>query len=155
MPEVSIKSELKPEDYWRAIVLFGRNVQSYKFSLARALLEMRPNAGDLLKLEDLAPVYSRHLVNHLRLCDKQGTSPSSACLDACRNFIAGELSESQLVRRIERIIELYFGLIILGVILLVLIFHNNVLRIYHQRDFIILLKLGLRLFQSLLGFALI
>jgi len=97
MHEASIKAELKPEDCWRGIVLFGRNVQSYKFALARALLEMRPNAGDLVKLEDLAPVYSRHLVDHLKLNDKQGAAASSTFLDACRKFITGEVSQSHLV----------------------------------------------------------
>jgi len=42
------------DDYWRGIILFGRNVASYKFALGKALLELRPAAGYLLKLEDLA-----------------------------------------------------------------------------------------------------
>mgnify|MGYP006274534221 FL=1 len=28
------------EDYWRAIILFGRNTASYKFALAKTLLEL-------------------------------------------------------------------------------------------------------------------
>ena len=33
--------EIEPslENYWRAIILFGRNVASYKFALAKALIE--------------------------------------------------------------------------------------------------------------------
>ena len=45
-------------DYWRGIVLYGRNVQSYKFALSAALLELAPDGGDLLKLSDLAPTYA-------------------------------------------------------------------------------------------------
>ena len=35
-------SEYKPNDenYWRSVILFGRNVASYKFALAKALLEL-------------------------------------------------------------------------------------------------------------------
>jgi hypothetical protein len=28
------------DNYWRAIILFGRNVASYKFALGKSLLEM-------------------------------------------------------------------------------------------------------------------
>jgi hypothetical protein len=42
------------ENYRRALVLLGRNTASYKFTLAKALLELKSQPGDLLKLEDLA-----------------------------------------------------------------------------------------------------
>ena len=42
------------ENYWRGIVLFGQNVASYKFALAEALLELRPQSGQLVRLEELA-----------------------------------------------------------------------------------------------------
>jgi len=28
--------------YWRSVILFGRNVASYKFALAKSLLEIAP-----------------------------------------------------------------------------------------------------------------
>jgi len=85
--------------YWRAIVLFGRNVATYKFALAQALLELRPASGQLVTLEELAAPYTRHLREHLRLADKQGTFQRSQFLDACRNANAGGLSEQQLLGR--------------------------------------------------------
>lgn len=87
------------EDNWRGIVLYGRNVQSYKFALAKTLLEMQPADGDLLKLEDLAPVYARHLTEHLQGVDKQGTAASSKFLDTCRGFNAknNTVSQTELV----------------------------------------------------------
>lgn len=85
------------EDNWRGIVLYGRNVQSYKFALAKTLLEMQPEEGDLLTLEALAPVYARHLTEHLQLADRQGTSASSKFLDACRGFNARTVSSTELV----------------------------------------------------------
>ena len=77
---------IRPEDYWRSIILYGRNVASYKFALASALLELRPKAGSLLKIEDLALIYGSHITRHIKSSPKQATSKSSQFLDACRTF---------------------------------------------------------------------
>jgi hypothetical protein len=39
---------------WRAVVLFGRNVASYKFALAKTLLGFAERAADRVSLEELA-----------------------------------------------------------------------------------------------------
>lgn len=91
------------EDLWRAIVLYGRNVASYKFALASSLLELRPEEGDLVRLEDLSGPFSRHLMTHLARADKQATSPSSKFLDALRMGLAGELSEQQVIEQTTRL----------------------------------------------------
>lgn len=88
---------------WRAVVLFGRNVASYKFALARALLGLADRTDELVSLEELAAPFSRHLCDHLRLVDKQTTSRSSKFLDACRAFNRGELSEDALVGTTARL----------------------------------------------------
>ena len=85
------------EDYWRSIILYGRNVASYKFALAKSLLELQPQSGELVKLGDLAPVFSKHISEHLKNVDRQGTSRSSKFLDACRKFNSGSLSKNELV----------------------------------------------------------
>jgi hypothetical protein len=97
------------EDYWRGIILFGRNVATYKFALGRALLELRPDAGQLVPLHELAAPFASHLCDHLKLADKQSTSPNSRFLDACRQANAGELTQSQLV---EQTIQLGFNNVI-------------------------------------------
>ena len=51
---------------WRAVVLFGRNVASYKFGLAKTLLGLADRPDDGVPLEDLAAPFSRHLCEHLR-----------------------------------------------------------------------------------------
>jgi hypothetical protein len=84
------------EDQWRAIILFGRNVASYKFALAKALLELQPQDGQLVKLDELAIPFAQAISQHLTLTDKQTTSQSSRFLDACRKFNAGELTQDQL-----------------------------------------------------------
>lgn len=74
------------EEYWRGIVLFGRNVATYKFALAKSLLDINPQSGQLIKLSDLAPVYGDYIAQHLKLADKQATSASSNFLKACRQY---------------------------------------------------------------------
>jgi 5-methylcytosine-specific restriction endonuclease McrA len=85
------------ENYWRAIILFGRNVASYKFALGKSLLELTAQEKSFVTLEELAVPFSKHICNHLRLAAKQVTSSSSRFLDACRKFNAGETSEGELI----------------------------------------------------------
>ena len=80
------QKELTLEDQWRGIILFGRNVASYKFALAKALFDLKPKAGQLLKMDELALPYALHLAEHLKHSDKQITSASSKFLDGCRRY---------------------------------------------------------------------
>lgn len=87
------------ENYWRAIILFGKNVATYKFALAKSLYELGYVNNDLVSLEQLAAPFSRHLCEHLRHSPKQITSPSSKFLDACNQFNQGSLSKDALIQR--------------------------------------------------------
>jgi hypothetical protein len=91
-----IESKPNPASCWRAIVLFGRNVASYKFALARSLVELAPATDNLVLLDNLAVPFAREIARHLNSADRQATSRSSVFLDACRNFNRGELSADQL-----------------------------------------------------------
>lgn len=88
------------ESYWRAIILFGRNVASYKFALAKSLLDIQECN---IALENLARPYAAHICEHLKKENKQGTNRSSKFLDACRSFNAGELDEATLYAMTERL----------------------------------------------------
>jgi 5-methylcytosine-specific restriction endonuclease McrA len=103
MSQLFFNQSLRSEDYWRAIVLFGRNVASYKFALAKSLLELGPESGQLIKLDELARPFSRHVASHLKASDKQATSSTSKFLDSCRRFNAGEISDDQLVEKTVRL----------------------------------------------------
>jgi hypothetical protein len=94
---------------WRAVVLFGRNVASYKFALAKTLLGVADRADDRVPLQDLAAPFARHLCEHLARVDKQTTSRSSKFLDACRTFNRGELAEDRLA---ETTVKLGFNNVI-------------------------------------------
>lgn len=93
-----IRTEPTLANYWRAIILFGRNSASYKFALAKALIEQGRNpSNDLISLDDLAEPFSRHLCEHLAQVDKQGNRPTGRFLDACRQYNAGQVSKTQLL----------------------------------------------------------
>ena len=62
------------ESYWRSIILFGRNVASYKFALAKSLLEIAPTGKTEIYLEELAEPFSRNLCEHIAISPKQVTS---------------------------------------------------------------------------------
>jgi len=85
------------DNYWRAIILFGRNVASYKFALAKSLIELSQVGKTSVGYDQLAVPFSKHVVEHLQLCEKQGTSGSSKYLEACRKFNENELKHESLV----------------------------------------------------------
>lgn len=71
------------EDCWRGVVLYGRNTASYKFALATALFELKPQSGALIKMEDLAPSYAKSVAEHLKVAPKQITTTNGKFIQAC------------------------------------------------------------------------
>jgi hypothetical protein len=92
-----------PENYWRAVILFGQNVASYKFALAKSLIELSAAGKEAVSLEDLAEPFSRHIVEHLGAAPKQATSASSRFLEACREFARGKLGKDELIGRTAKL----------------------------------------------------
>ena len=74
------------EDYWRGIVLLGRNVATYKLALAKSLLELAPAGETFITMEELAVPYAHHPAEHLKKAQRQITSSRSQFLDTCRKF---------------------------------------------------------------------
>jgi len=101
--ESFISGEPSLEDYWRGIILFGRNVASYKFALAKSLLDMKAQSGQLIKLTDLAPHYAGHIAAHLTHSPKQATSTSSKFLDACKTYGIDSYDKEKLVDQTVRL----------------------------------------------------
>jgi hypothetical protein len=91
--------EIEPtlENFWRSIILFGRNVASYKFALAKALYELKESDKSVVTLEELAEPFSRHICAHLEHSPKQVTSKSSRFLNACAKYNEGTLTKDDLV----------------------------------------------------------
>ena len=92
--------EIEPtlENYRRSIILFGRNVASYKFALAKSLYDLKDSGESIITLDKLAVPFSKHIAEHLILCDKQGTSASSPVLNACREFNSHKISQNELIK---------------------------------------------------------
>jgi hypothetical protein len=97
------RTEPTLENYWRAIILFGSNVASYKFALASSLLSLSERSDTLIRLEELAVPFAAEIGRHLTLADKQSTSHSSKFLDACRSANRGELSQDELTNQTVRL----------------------------------------------------
>ena len=83
---------LTDSDYLRGVVLYGRNVASYKFALAESLLTIASEGKDFATLEELAVPFSDALCRHLEIQDKQTTANSSRFLDTLRGFNRGEIN---------------------------------------------------------------
>lgn len=91
------------ESYWRSIILFGRNVASYKFALAKSLLELSTQEHNSITLEELADPFSKHLCEHLRIAPKQITSKSSTFIDACNKYNKQSISKDELITTTEKL----------------------------------------------------
>ncbi|QEP43370.1 HNH endonuclease [Ectothiorhodospiraceae bacterium BW-2] len=92
-----------PENYWRAIILFGRNTASYKFALAKALLELHGNGKSQVKLEELAVPYAKHLAQHIKQQPKQITSKRSSFLEQITAYNQGQLDHDGLIQQTTRL----------------------------------------------------
>ena len=99
MPTLTAFTEVQPtlENYWRSVILFGRNVASYKFALGKSLIEFASQGNEIITLEQLSEPFSRHICQHLQLADKQTTSTSSRFLTTCRKFNADEIKKEELL----------------------------------------------------------
>lgn len=87
------------ENYWRAIILFGKNTASYKFALAKSLIDISlERKSDLITLDDLALPYALHLAEHLRHSPKQSTAKTSQFIQACQGYNEGNIDEDRLIQ---------------------------------------------------------
>lgn len=87
------------ENYWRAIILFGKNTASYKFALAKSLIDVSlERKSDLIALDDLALPYALHLTEHLKHSPKQSTAKTSQFIQACQDYNEGKIDEDRLVQ---------------------------------------------------------
>jgi hypothetical protein len=102
---MSVFTDTQPslDNYWRAVILFGQNVATYKFALGQALLEVASREQAFVSLEELAEPFSRHLIEHLKTGRKQITSKSSTFLDTCRKFLDESITKDQLVEQTVRL----------------------------------------------------
>lgn len=89
--------EPTPENYWRAIILFGRNTASYKFALAKALFDLLHQGKSTVTLEELAIPYSYHLCERLKIHPKQNTRDQSTFLGELHKFNEGKINQEEMI----------------------------------------------------------
>lgn len=85
------------DSYWRSIILFGQNAASYKFALAKSLLEIAPTGKNVITLNELAIPFSKNICEHLKNAPKQTTSNSSLFLETCKNYNDGLVSYDKMI----------------------------------------------------------
>lgn len=87
------------ENYWRGVILFGKNFATYKFALAHALYDIE-RTHTLISLQDLARPYSQHICAHLKQSPKQivNARRPGPFLTACLRFNSGEITEDELLQ---------------------------------------------------------
>ena len=82
--------------YWRSVILLGRNTASYKFALAKSLLEN--GRGQVsISIDELAVSFAQNISSHLKENKKQSTGRSNSFLDACRKFNSSDINLDELV----------------------------------------------------------
>lgn len=99
MSKIPEFQEFRPtlESYWRSVILFGRNVASYKFALAESLMELAALGKAHITLEELADPYARAICRHLEQAPRQGTMAGSRFLDDCAAYNRGEITKERLL----------------------------------------------------------
>lgn len=70
---------------------------SYKFALAKSLIDLNDGNNTFITLDKLAVPFSKHILDHLIGCDKQVTSASSKFLDGCRDYNANKITHDTLI----------------------------------------------------------
>ena len=88
---------------WRAINLFGRNTATYKFALAKSLIDLARENKTNVTLYDLSPIFAHHVCVHLRNQEKQITSNKSQFIEACKQFNEGSITNAKLHEITSRI----------------------------------------------------
>lgn len=91
------------ESQWRALILFGKNSATYKFAFAKSLLELVDRETTKISLTDLSKPFSKNIIEHLKVNDKQGNAKSSSFLNVCRSHIKGEISDGELWTQTEKL----------------------------------------------------
>ena len=82
--------------FWRSVILLGRNTASYKFALAKALLEKGSERASI-STDELAEVFALNISSHLKTNPKQSTSKKNTFLNACRSFNSSKIGLDELV----------------------------------------------------------
>ena len=94
-----VETEPTLQNYWRSVIMFGKNSASYKFALAQALLHLSKRGNDFVTLDELAIPFSESLLRHVKSGNRQSLSASSKFLDACSKHADGHLTKDEVINK--------------------------------------------------------
>lgn len=97
-------SRLAPEDYWRAVVLYGANTATYKLALASVLIDEARQEHTEISMQGLARAFFALYRLRARNGLPQQSIPGRKTVmeQAVEAYERGEITEEQAVARIER-----------------------------------------------------
>ena len=92
------EDDLTNETIWRSIILFGKNTASYKFSLAKGILDLAKQGKSVVSYEELAQAYAPHLLEHYKSGLSQDTrSTDSALATKYKGYVKGDITYDELI----------------------------------------------------------
>lgn len=97
-----LKDDQSIESQFRSIVLFGRNVATYKFALAHSLLDLSQQDKTFVSLEELSPIFAKYMLEHVQSGKRQITSQSSQFINALHLYDEDKITWDQLMFVTER-----------------------------------------------------
>ncbi|WP_394557657.1 HNH endonuclease domain-containing protein [Priestia aryabhattai] len=98
-----LENDQSLESKFRSIYLFGRNVATYKFAFAKALLELGKSDKSFVSLEELSPIFAKYMLEHIGNGKRQITSSSSKFINALELYNKQKIEWAQLLQVTERV----------------------------------------------------
>jgi len=97
-------AELTALDYWRAIVIYGANVATYKIALAACLIEFAGQGRTQVSMTDLAQAFFQRYRDRLVNGKPQLSNPDRKTVleRVIKAYNAGDLTEAAAIDRVER-----------------------------------------------------
>lgn len=96
--------DLLPQDYWRAVVLYGQNVATYKIALSNCLLDFAREGQTDVSMHELARAFFRQYRERLVGGMPQLSNPGQRTVleRVVEAYNRGEVSEDAAVDRVEK-----------------------------------------------------
>ncbi|EPF6298680.1 HNH endonuclease signature motif containing protein [Acinetobacter baumannii] len=86
------------ETNFRSIFLLGANTATYKFALAKSLLELKAKDISFISLDELSPLFAKQLIEHIQSGKRQIQGKGSAkLLNALYLHTQGQISEELML----------------------------------------------------------
>lgn len=101
MDQIKYFQESHPstESYWRSIILFGSNSASYKFALAKSLIDLSKEGKTEVAIDEIAVPFSKYICEHLKEHPRQCVNQSSTFLNTCKTYLDDGLSYDEFIKQ--------------------------------------------------------